>query len=268
MISDPPNQFPSLNPTLSAKKWQSHSSHVHPHLLSGEHKAPAAKHGREHDAAAFVAPAIACSPLGHWQPLFKPSHRKKTPTPLQFNPNSGEANKLETLHTKVELREGGRLCARGRPPDASIKTFHGAFYSERATWPNETDRADCVCSCVCLCVRVCMRRHPFTLHLWCVLPLWGMHAVALWTSTLAAPAVAKQLQTGCSHARLWPNNTFLLFFVCLFLFVCSENDRGKHEWARPDGDPGLWAPGGAAGSVSWPGNPAGTPRARWFLHCR
>lgn len=202
------------------------------HLTAGEHKAPAAKHGSEHDAAAFVAPTIARCPLWHRQPLSQgfTAHQiqtlpqKKNNTPLQFNPNSGKANKLGTLHIKAELREV-ELCAWGDPPDANIKSFHGAFYSDWATWPNETDRVDCVCSCVCLCVRMCMRRHPFTLHLWCVLLLWGMHAVALWTSTLAAPAVAKQLQTGCSRARAFDGKTQSFFCLSLFAFFFLFGQR-------------------------------------------
>lgn len=103
-----------------------------------------------------------------------------------------------------------------------------------------------LCSCVCLCVRMCMRRQPFTLHLWCVLPLWGMHAVALWTSTLAAAAVAKQLQTGCSHGRLplthshTKTHSHLSVFLCLHFFsfrLVREHDRTWMSrsgwWRRP-----------------------------------
>lgn len=53
-----------------------------------------------------------------------------------------------------------------------------------------------------------------------------------------------------------------------FLFVCSEDDIIKHEWAGLGADPGLWAPGGGVGSVSWSGSPAGMLRARWFHRCR
>lgn len=151
MISDPSNQFPSRNPTLSANKWQSHSSHVHPHLLSGEHKAPAAKHGREHDAAAFVAPAVPCSPLGHWQPLFKPSHRNPPPLHCNLTQILGRPTSWRRCIQKLSWgREGG--CA----PEAALqmpalKPFMALFIlSEQRGQMKPTERI--VCAHVCVCV--------------------------------------------------------------------------------------------------------------------
>ncbi len=92
----------------------------------------------------------------------------------------------------------------------------------------------CVYVCVCVCVWMCMRRHPFTLQLWCFLLLRGIYCVSrcFELQHTQCQQLPSNYRKPALRVCLWKTRQcfLFLFFHFFCFFVWSENDIIKYEW--------------------------------------